>query len=147
MIKDTKSKRYQKLVRGNGFRGTISSGIHSEEGGAQHEAGMSIAELGSIHEFGLGVPERSFIRAWFDENKDDLNDAIKAELEFALASGNLETVLPQLAVSIQASIQERISNGIDPENAESTIRRKGSSTPLVDTGVLRSAILTRHERG
>ena len=37
-------------------------------------------------------------------------------------------------------IQARISAGIPPPLAESTIARKGSSVPLIDTGQLRSAV-------
>ena len=37
-------------------------------------------------------------------------------------------------------MQEAISAGIDPPNAESTIKAKGSSTPLVDDGTLRQSI-------
>ena len=40
------------------------------------------------------------------------------------------------------------ATGIPPENAPSTIRRKrGSTTPLIDTGVLRSSVSYRAEGG
>jgi hypothetical protein len=149
-IRDNKSPRYKTLER-LGRRGqiqdTITTGIHGQEGGEEHPGGISVAEIGSIHEFGLGVPERSFVRVWFDENKSRLPEAIRVELETAIAQGNPRLAIERLAITIQASIQQRISNGIDPELAESTILQKGSSTPLIDTGVLRSSIMTRSTSG
>jgi hypothetical protein len=36
--------------------------------------------------------------------------------------------------------RDAIANGIAPANAPSTIKRKGSATPLIDQGHLRNAI-------
>lgn len=54
--------------------------------------------------------------------------------------------LERVGLWAQGSIQQRISDGIPPPNAESTIRRKGSSTPLIDTGQLRTSIKYRVKR-
>lgn len=146
-IRDKKSVRYDKLVR-LGKRGRvvkrITAGLHAKEGAKRYPTGVSVAELGSWHEFGLGVPQRSFIRGWFDENRAKLPAAIRAELQRAVKRGETQMFgLRRLAVTIQASIQARIANGIAPENADSTILRKGSATPLIDTGTLRSSIVVR----
>lgn len=144
-IIDRKSTRYkaiERIARQGGLNETITTGIHGREGGAEHEGG-TVSEIAEINEFGLGVPQRSFVRAWFDENLDKFPKAIRAELEAALKAGKPKQAFKSLAVTIQASIQQRISNGIEPENADSTILQKGSSTPLIDEGILRSAILTK----
>lgn len=146
MIRDKISPRYkalQKMAAEGGFTDTLTTGVHGEEGGAGHTEGLTVSDIAEANEFGLGVPERSWLRAWFDENEPKLHKAIKAELDAALDTGKPKRAFKSLAVTIQASIQQRISNGIDPENAESTIRQKGSSTPLIDEGIFRSAILTK----
>jgi hypothetical protein len=43
-------------------------------------------------------------------------------------------------------MQQRIADRIDPPNAASTIKRKGSSVPLIDEGILRTSILGQVER-
>lgn len=148
-ITDKKSARYNALlVNGQGFYDRVSVGIHEQEGSDEHEKseGVSIVEIGSINEFGQGVPERSFIRAWFDENRSVLPEALRLELEASLRAGEPATVaLDRFAVTAEGSIQKRISGGIEPENAASTIARKGSSKPLIDTEDLRSAILAKRE--
>lgn len=147
-VTDRKSKRYENVVRAlrKDISGQITVGIHGDEGSAQHAGGMTVAELGEIHEFGLGVPPRSFIGSWFDEKESLFPRAIEAEMSAALRAGKpLHVAFRTLAVTFQGSVQKRIADGIAPENAPATIARKGSSTPLIDTGVLRSAILARYE--
>ena len=53
---------------------------------------------------------------------------------------NFATALQRIGLWAQSEIQQRISDGIPPQNAPYTINKKGSSTPLVDTGQLRSSI-------
>lgn len=65
-------------------------GIHEDEGGQpkrDYNGASQVATLADVmlqHEFGAGVPERSFLRAWFDANVDRLalgmRDAMEAEL-------------------------------------------------------------------
>ena len=60
----------------------------------------------------------------------------------AVVQGKLSAhaMLSQVGSYAVAVCQEHISAGIDPPNAESTIAKKGSSTPLVDNGTLRQSI-------
>jgi hypothetical protein len=147
-VRDRKSGKYLKLMTLTRRVGAeLTTGIHAAEGATAYPAGTTVAEIASAHEFGLGVPERSFVRAWFDENENKLSKAIKLELNAAMKRGKLKNAFKSLAVTIQGSIQQRIANGIDPELDESTILRKGSSTPLIDTETLRSSIITRSSTG
>jgi hypothetical protein len=45
-----------------------------------------------------------------------------------------------MGVLVTSAIQEQIANGVPPPNAEETIDRKGSSTPLINHGQLRQSI-------
>lgn len=125
---------------------SVTVGIHAEEGAATHEGeAATVAEIGTFHEFGFGVPQRSFIRAWADEN-EALNKKRLRKIAEAVKSGHISsprTGLNRFGILAVGEIQERIANGIEPELAESTIRQKGSTVPLIDTGVLRSSITHR----
>lgn len=131
-------------------KGAVDVGIFADLGSAQKNkaaAGLTVLDVATFHEFGLGVPERSFLRGYVDENKARIRGMIKS-LATMVQQGKLDqdTALEKLGLTIVGEIQKRIAKGIPPPNAESTIARKGSSTPLIDTGQLRSSI-THKVRG
>jgi phage gpG-like protein len=118
-------------------------GIHEAEGNAPHGK-LTNAEVGAVHEFGSpsrGIPERSFIRAWFDGAREQ----IKLQMENVargVTKGKItrEQALNQLGSFFVGQIQQRIARRIPPPLNEKTIMRKGSDVPLIDTGQLRSSI-------
>lgn len=108
---------------------------------------LSLLEVAVVHEFGAGpVPQRSFIRAAIDEKRSEI-EAEMANLARGVVSGKLDgrAALDLLGAKVAGWCQARIAAGIAPALKPATIRRKGSSTPLVDTGQLRSAITWRVE--
>src|SRR5262245_20440620 len=52
-------------------QGVLKVGILEAEAAEEHEDadGATVGEIAEIHEFGLGVPQRSFLRGWVDEDK------------------------------------------------------------------------------
>lgn len=142
-IRDRKTSGYKaalKLLSST----EVTVGIHESEGSQQHDgADLTVRELAEIHEFGQGVPERSFIRAWHDANADEARKVLRDQLRVAVKRREpLQVGLERFALWAQADVQKFISAGnVKPELADSTKDRKGSSIPLIDTGVLRSAIL------
>jgi len=132
----------------------VSVGIHEEEGAAEHEIQIdgeaapsgpppTVAEVASFNEFGLGVPQRSFIRAWADENevenRENLRKIGQAVVKGKLAGGPKQG-LERFGLHAVGSIQKRMADGVPPPNAPSTVDAKGSSTPLIAAGQLRSSI-------
>lgn len=141
--KDSGYKDLERLVsklRKN--RASVSVGITEESGAKQHSEAASISEIATIHEFGLGVPERSWLRGWFDEsraeNAEQIKKATKAVIEGRISE---EDALELLGMKFVGAIKERISGGgsLAP-NSPQTIARKGSSVPLVDEGRFISSI-------
>ena len=116
-----------------GVQGTEASRVHGK---------VTIVDIAAIHEFGLGnVPERSWLRAWYDEHEAEALAKIRKGMEKVIAGElTVETVMTALGVWAVASIQERISKGISPPLEPATIDRKESSVPLIDTGLFRSSI-------
>lgn len=110
--------------------------------------GVSVFDVGTWMEFGTVdadgneiVPARSFIRAWYDETIE-ANKRVYKLLQARMLAGELtqEQVFGQLGSLMVGQIQRRISEGIPPELQSKTIERKGSSTPLIDTGQLRASV-------
>jgi hypothetical protein len=142
--------------------GALSVGVLAEQAGQTHEAKesvdrikdifkepgatLTIGEIAEIHEFGLGTaPRRSFLAGWVDENQNEIREVVNKGAS-ALVSGKLAgplQFLNQLGAWAVGSIQKRMTENIPPPLAPETIRRKGSSVALIDTGQLRSSITYR----
>jgi len=118
-------------------------GIQGAKGSAQHGAdGLSNVELGTIHEFGLGVPERSFIRAGVDDNQKPLTDMLaklgQRVLLGEITEGAALGVTGEYAVDI---IKDRILAHIPPPLTAARIAQKGGiETPFVEHGTLINSI-------
>lgn len=142
---DRGAKRLAKLLAD----GALSVGVLGGDASKAHEdSDLTVGEIAEIHEFGLGTaPRRSFLADWVDEKKDEISEVI-VKGSRALARGkvpSMPALLEQIGGWAVGSIQERISNGIEPPNAPATIQRKGSSVPLIDKGQLRASISYRVE--
>lgn len=107
--------------------------------------GTSVIDVAEWNEFGTAtIPERSFIRAWFDEAEPQLRQDFAALMRTVAAGKRTRAeVLELMGQRMVGQVQARMAAGVPPPNAPSTVRRKGSSTPLIDTGVLRSSVTYR----
>jgi len=129
---------------------TITVGVHADKGQAQHatkstgesSAHFTLIDVAIWNEFGLGVPERPFLRGWFDASTSANRDTMAALARSAIKG----TRTPEQAIELAGArfvgeLQQRIARGegVKP-NAPATIARKGSVVPLVDTGQLRTGI-------
>jgi hypothetical protein len=139
---------YAALIR------TIRDGIDTsvEVGVADDGGSPDIVMIGMVHEFGSDdghVPERSFLRSTMDENRPKYAALIETATERVLFHGaKPENAFAKVGRTVVFDVQRRISSGdIEPALAPETIARKGSDTPLLDTGRLRSAIVFEVKRG
>lgn len=108
-----------------------------------YEDGAPIAVIAAVQEFGSAngvVPERSFLRVPLQANQDVLAEILVRGLPDVLEGASMFALMDQLGARAASISQEAIAAGIPPPNAPSTIARKGSSTPLIDTGFLRQSI-------
>ncbi|QTB11723.1 hypothetical protein J2B92_12275 [Lysinibacillus sphaericus] len=109
--------------------------------------------VASVHEFGatiqrgkgsISIPERSFLRTAFDEKNEQWASFFKSQLKHVLAlQMDVQTLFNRLGARMVGDIQEKITDLDAPPNAPSTIAKKGSSNPLIDTGGLRMRITYR----
>jgi len=133
------------LKRVYGAKSGASIEVGILEDGAHGDDAASIMEIGEFNEFGTAtIPERSFIRAWFDEQEPELRVKFAALMESVIEGKRTkEEILELMGQYCVGQIQQRMADGIEPANAPSTIARKGSSTPLIDQGILRSSVSYR----
>lgn len=118
-------------------------GIFGTNASANHaNTSLSNVQVAAVHEFGLNeIPERSFIRGTVDARQRNIAK-MQRQVALAVLDRRMTTrqALDALGLYVKGQIQDRIARGIPPPNAPSTIRRKGSSTPLIHTGQLRGSI-------
>ena len=111
------------------------------KGGSIRNTDQPLAAIAAIHEFGLGgMPQRSFLRSAFDENKPMINKMGDHIVNSAIKGISTETALDQLGNVVQGMVQKKIVDGPFVPNSPATIKRKKSSKPLIDTGHLRQSI-------
>ena len=68
-------------------------------------------------------------------------EQIEAFVEtFVKTGGNSEAALEAAAVTAVGAVQQYMTDLKEPPNAKSTIKQKGSSNPLIDTGALRASV-------
>jgi phage gpG-like protein len=128
-------------------------GWPEEVGKVNHEMGplqenaktpLKIAEIATIHEFGApeaGIPERSMLRANDFKNKKKYLQVIN-RLTTEVFEGKMKpiNVLEVVGLMVVSDVKNRIREGIEPALKPETIRRKGSSKPLIDTGQLVNSV-------
>jgi hypothetical protein len=94
--------------------------------------GMSIAAIGAIHEFGIGVPQRSFLRGWVDENQKGWVAKLRETVYRALTGR--EAWMKNFGEYAVEGVRARMRLGIGPPLLEATVKRKqNGSTPLIES--------------
>lgn len=125
-------------------------GVQGKSGQRKHPdpdgtgSGLTNVELATIHEFGLNVPQRSFIRATIDQYAPAIGERAGRYLQrWEKNQGDskeLDRGLRLLGEYIVGLIKQRIDNHIPPPNSPITIKIKGSATPLIRYGHLKRSI-------
>ncbi|MFS0878019.1 hypothetical protein [Solibacillus isronensis] len=92
------------------------------------------------------IPERSFIRAGFDEYHTKIADKIEVMLpQVLMLAISSNTFLDAIGVEFASLLKKYTNELSDPPNSEMTIERKKSSNPLIDSGRMRNAITYKVE--
>lgn len=103
-------------------------------------------EFGTEH-----IPERPFMRLALKKGGPALTNAlevggvgiIRAAANGQDVVGAKRRALGVIGIEAQGLIQESITSLSSPPNAASTIRQKGSSNPLIETGQMRQSVTWR----
>ena len=105
---------------------------------------IALKDLAAIHEFGLGVPKRAFIEPALKENRRKyLMYAGSQITPIIRRKQTIDKAWRGLGVIAVADIQKYMLTASFTPLAPATIKRKGSSKPLIDTGQMRQSITFR----
>ena len=126
-------------------RGYVAVGLPAEKiGGKVYGDGQTVATIGAQHEYGAGVPRRSFLRTPFTAKRDELSTAIAKQFEDVFQRGKKAEqslgLIGTVAVNISKGAFTTRGYGEWPDIAQATKDAKGSSQVLIDTGILRGSI-------
>ncbi|TPH22896.1 hypothetical protein EUX52_02455 [Haemophilus haemolyticus] len=99
---------------------------------------FNLASLAAVLEFGNEhIPSRPFLRQTLSENQEKYAALFTELFKQGL---QIERIYEQLALVAQGDVQLNIARGNWTPNAKSTIKQKGSSKPLIDTGKMRQSV-------
>ena len=99
---------------------------------------FNLASLAAVLEFGNEhIPSRPFLRQTLSENQEKYTALFTQLFKQGL---QIERIYEQLALIAQGDVQLNIARGNWAPNAKSTIKQKGSSKSLIDTGKMRQSV-------
>lgn len=108
--------------------------------GPTEKDGTPVAMIAAVHEFGVpkkNIPERSFLRSSIHEHMPNYLRLNRANLLRVIRSKiTIEAALGLLGQMAAGDAKRMIRNGNFVPLAPSTIRAKGSSKPLIDSGTM-----------
>lgn len=151
VIKDSDASVFERLRRRiAGDTQTVNVGFPATGELVEGEE-IRLAHLAAVHEFGtlihhpngaeIPIPERSFLRAGIRRNKEKYKRLNRANLLKVLKGElTLEQALGQLGEVAKGDVQVEITDGSFAPLKPATIKRKGSSKPLIDSGQLRQGV-------
>ena len=135
-------RKWKKIVKNfPKFDNTVLKvGIQKDAG--ENFAGESIAEYAAKNEYGSRrIPERSFIRSTIDQKRPQIFKLIANEFDKTLKLRiSPERALKVVGTYVETEIKKKITALRSPPNSPVTIKRKGSSNPLIDSGLMRQSI-------
>lgn len=138
---------------GNKFRSALRNAVSKAAGGTVRvgiletqtyptkdgKGDVSVAQVAYWNEYGTAnIPARPFFRNTIAEKQDEWADNAASILQHA--DGDVGKALALIGEGVKGDIVEAIQNFREPENAPSTVKKKGFNKPLIDTGDLWRAI-------
>jgi hypothetical protein len=108
---------------------------------ARYPDGTPVAMIAAIQDFGapgVGIPPRPFFRNMIAAKKAEWPPAIAGLLKANHYDG--EKALELTGTAIAGQLRQSIVDTNEPPLAPSTIRRKGFSKPLIDSGHMLASV-------
>lgn len=131
-------KKFEKMLK---ELSSLEVRIGFQKGKASEDDGTDICDVAAWNELGtVNMPSRPFLRKSVDENEGAINSFLRSKKNDIVSGASAEQVLKEIGIFQKDLIQEKITGGSFAPNAASTIRKKGSSKPLIDTGRMRQSV-------
>ncbi len=112
-----------------------------QAGKVTDDRGVDMAQIAAFNELGTSdIPARPFLRKTMEDSEDDIQAFCEERVQEIVEGGTAEDALKQLGVYGKSLIQAKIKDGTWKPNAPSTIKKKKSDKPLIDTGRMRQSV-------
>lgn len=112
-----------------------------QAGEATEDNGADVASVAAFNELGTSsIPPRPFMKQSFENHGEQLQAGCDMVNNAINEGHSVEQPLNQLGVLLKGLVQTEITDGEFEPNAPSTIARKGSDHPLIDTGTMRQSV-------
>ena len=112
--------------------------------GKNYPDGTPVAYVATIQEFGapaVNIPPRPFIQPTVRTEKNYWSSVLASQIP-KVVRGKMTAfdALDLVGIVAKTGIQQKISSIYSPPNSPATIRRKGSSKPVIDTGYMLASV-------
>lgn len=112
-----------------------------QSGEAPYEDGADLAEIAAYNEYGTSdMPARPFMQQSWENHEAELKQVCQQANNIIAKGGSAEEACKVIGVAGVGFIQQEIVEGQFEPNAASTIAKKGSAQPLIDTGHMRQSV-------
>ncbi len=146
-VVDKGAARLLRMVRKANAQPAVRVGVFGDNAAQKHaDSGATMGDIANAHEFGAGVPRRSWLRDTLDQNRPTIHRNIQRAAR-EVFHGRLKDfqALELIGLSVQGMIQQRIAQGIAPGLSARYLKRKllkypGAETPLIASGQFRGSI-------
>ena len=115
--------------------------IGYQAGQASEANGVDMVDVAMWNELGTSrSPSRPFMRDSVDKHRNEIQSFMDKTAQSVVRGMNGKEALQQIGIFHKDLIQNEIKTGSFKANAEATIKKKGSSKPLIDTGHMRQSV-------
>lgn len=112
-----------------------------QSGESPYEGGADLVDIAAFNEYGTSdIPARPFMRQSWENHEEDLKRVCQQANNIIARGGSVEEACRVIGVAGVGLIQQEIVDGSFEPNAPSTIAKKGSARPLIDTGHMRQSV-------
>lgn len=109
--------------------------------GVPASAGEDVVTYGAANEFGTDtIPERSYLRSTLDANRAKYAKMAAKALKQAMGGKPIIVAAQRVADEMAQDVKRTILSGVSPALDAATIKAKGSSQTLIDSGKLLNSI-------
>lgn len=135
-------KRIVQALTRQARRARVEIGWFSDK---KHPSGIGTAEIAAANEYGTETaPARPMLRRTVDERRAEYERKHKEAWGRAIdGTEPIERALLRFGNDVRNDVVRTITTGPHIPNAPSTIARKGSSSPLIDRGIMRDQVDVR----
>lgn len=114
------------------------------KGAGTYEDGLTLATVAAVNNFGSAdglIPPRPVLQPAVEKGAPQYQRLAEVMIPKVL-SGQMEMrmLLEQMGQLAEGHVKQEITDLREPPNAASTIAKKGSDNPLIDTGAFRQSI-------